>query len=240
MKVNSIVNALLLLVGVSCAGAASSSNTPTLGDCKAFCKETRQGMLADIGTCKPALKQPPVPKLFNACVEGRKKAFDQACIPICIKAEMSVSSFEGCKVIAKKNGQKYENWCRKGYDSILQNLESFLVEHSEKSKQDEDKQELEKEPESEPVQKSEPVKSESVQNELESEPVQESEPAQSEPVQSESVVANNDVHVEQQRRAREVRTEESQEEEPAGNQLDPNDASSEVESIDEKVLDSEL
>ena len=113
MKVNSTVNALLLLVGVSCAGVASSSTTPTLGDCKAFCKETRQGMLADIGTCKPALKQPPVPKLFNACVEGRKKAFDQACIPICIKAEMSVSSFEGCKVIAKKNGQKYENWCRK-------------------------------------------------------------------------------------------------------------------------------
>mmetsp|Transcript_28291 Transcript_28291/g.60746 ORF Transcript_28291/g.60746 Transcript_28291/m.60746 type:complete len:244 (+) Transcript_28291:903-1634(+) len=224
MKVTSTANALLLLVGVSCAGLVSSA-TPLLGGCKAFCKETRQGILADINSCKPALKVPPVPKLFNACVEGRKKGFDQTCVPICTNAEMTVSSYEGCQAITKKKGQKYVDWCRKGYDGIMQNIESFLVENPVSPKKEETTVEHETEPvntryvESEPVQKREQepatrprsdigVEDSSDQVRLRSNPSIKSEPAQSEPdvaeieVESEEEVAvvENDVYFEQQRR----------------------------------------
>ena len=44
--VNSIVGALLLL-------AAGATATPSLGDCRAFCKDIRQSTLADVAVCKP-------------------------------------------------------------------------------------------------------------------------------------------------------------------------------------------
>lgn len=112
MKVSSIANALVLLVGASCAGAAEDA-TPTLAECRSFCKEVRQGVLNDIDTCTPALPIGGGMKLFNACVGGRKKAFEQACVPTCAKAELSISSYEGCLNIAKGKGQKSADWCRK-------------------------------------------------------------------------------------------------------------------------------
>ena len=164
MKVNSIVSALLLLVGVSFVGAESSPTAEySLADCKAFCSSVRQQALSAIDVCKPALKHHPVPKLFNACVEGRKRSFDQNCIPICTQAELSVTSYDACQS-SSKHGAKFVDWCRKGYDSIVQNLETLLVEHSEKLKQD-NNQDLEKERDAEPDDTtgvpSEPVESES-------------------------------------------------------------------------------
>ena len=163
MKVNSIVSALLLLVGVSFAGAESSPTAEySLADCKSFCNSSRQQALSAIDVCKPALKHHPVPKLFNACVEGRKRSFDQNCIPICTQAELSVTSYDACQS-SSKHGAKFVDWCRKGYDNIVQKLDSLLVEHSEKLKQD-NNQDLEKESAAEPDKTgvpSEPVESES-------------------------------------------------------------------------------
>ncbi|KAL9180334.1 hypothetical protein ACHAXT_008304 [Thalassiosira profunda] len=122
-----VVSALLLLAGASFAGAAA----PASGDCKVLCEQARQGVLGDIGTCKASLKLHPVPKLFNACIEGRKRGFDQACLPICEEAELSVSSLEGCKMVQRTGAKPYD-WCRRGYDSILQALEPALAEHGEK------------------------------------------------------------------------------------------------------------
>lgn len=117
----------LLFLGTFVGSAAAS----TLGQCRAFCKSLRPGVLDDVSACLAAVNLAPVPKLYHACVDGRKKAFDRACVPLCARAALTVTSFEGCQAV-KKGGRKNVDWCRKGYDSILQNPEAFLVEHSEK------------------------------------------------------------------------------------------------------------
>lgn len=124
MKVNSIVSTLLLLV-VPCVSST------TIGECKLICKEIRTDVLAVKGHCMPAMKQSPTPNLFNACVEGRKKAFDQACNPICSKSEVSVTSFQGCQASVKNKGHKFVSWCRKVCSLIPINYVSIIhFQHS--------------------------------------------------------------------------------------------------------------
>jgi hypothetical protein len=101
-----IVGALLLLV------ATSASAGGTIGECRAYCNRIRKELLADKSHCAAAIKQVPAKK-FNVCVEARKKAFDQACNPLCEKVDLSISSFEGCQVIARNQGNHYVSWCRK-------------------------------------------------------------------------------------------------------------------------------
>ncbi len=203
MKAVSIANKVLLLVVV-----LPCVSPTTLGECKLICKQIRTDVLAVKGHCMPAMKQSPTPDLFNACVEGRKKAFHQACIPICTKSEVPVTSFQGCQDSVKNKGHKFVSWCRKvssfpgvtlndvsspifthipsfvhfiktqGYDSILQNLDTALVERLENVKQDEIEQKSDEGVE--------------VQNErelIESEPVatEESEVSESESIDEEYV-----------------------------------------------------
>ena len=101
-----------------------------------------------------AAKHSSSQKDFPLCVEGRKKAFDQACVPICTNAELIVTSFEGCQIIARGKGAQGVSWCRKGYDSILQSVGPFLNEHAKKLKQIEE----------ESIEESVPVQSEPVKN----------------------------------------------------------------------------
>ena len=107
MKAVLIASKLLLLF------VLPSVSSTTLGECKLICKEIRTDVLAMKGHCMPAMKQSPTPNLFNACIEGRKKAFDQACIPICTKSEVTVTSFQGCQASVKNKGHKFVSWCRK-------------------------------------------------------------------------------------------------------------------------------
>jgi hypothetical protein len=102
-----IVGALLLLF------ATSASAGGTIGECKSFCKRIRKEALAEKSHCAAAIKQSSTPKMFAVCVEARKKAFDQACSPMCEKVDMSISSFEGCQVIARNQGNHHVSWCRK-------------------------------------------------------------------------------------------------------------------------------
>ena len=48
MQIIKAIATLLLLVGVSCVAAS----TPTLGECKKLCKDTRQSILHDISQCQ--------------------------------------------------------------------------------------------------------------------------------------------------------------------------------------------
>jgi len=54
------------------------------------------------------------------------KAYQQACIPICKRSELVVTSYEGCKSIAKKHSNQAFSWCRKGYESVLSSLSPLL------------------------------------------------------------------------------------------------------------------
>jgi len=114
-----IISTLLLLVGVS------STST---SECKTLCADSRQQLLGDNATCKPALKHSSGgnQKSFTLCVEGRKKAFTQACIPLCKKSELVLTSYDGCKSIAKKHSNQAFSWCRKGYESVLSSLSPLL------------------------------------------------------------------------------------------------------------------
>ena len=57
--------------------------------------------------------QAPNLKLFAACVGGREKAFDQFCIPLCAKADVSITSYDGCRVVTRTKGSRFVSWCRK-------------------------------------------------------------------------------------------------------------------------------
>jgi len=54
------------------------------------------------------------------------QAFTQACIPTCKGSELVVTSYDGCKSIAKKHSNQAFSWCRKGYESVLSSLSPLL------------------------------------------------------------------------------------------------------------------
>ena len=126
MKAVLIASKLLLLF------VLPSVSSTTLGECKLICKEIRTDVLAMKGHCMPAMKQSPTPNLFNACIEGRKKAFDQACIPICTKSEVTVTSFQGCQASVKNKGHKFVSWCRKvsSFLGMTLNVSSPIFTHT--------------------------------------------------------------------------------------------------------------
>ena len=149
MRIAIISTLLLLLVDVSstttseCKTLCADSRTQLLEDnstCKPALKHSSGGNQ----------------KSFHLCVEGRKKglsfctccdlfiillqhiltlpvtAFQQACIPICKGLELEpttplvVTSYDGCKSIAKKHSNQAFSWCRKGYESVLSSLSPLL------------------------------------------------------------------------------------------------------------------
>jgi hypothetical protein len=81
--------------------------------CETFCNKARKTLLADNSHCAATVKQyvliqyGGLSQLLNACVEGREKAFNQTCHPLCSKADVTISPVEGCK------GSRIVSWCRK-------------------------------------------------------------------------------------------------------------------------------
>lgn len=122
-KLSSVIAGILLLgLGLPC----EAQNR----ECKSICKEIRQEILQDVSVCLPSAQVHPIPKVFKACIDGRKKAFDQACVSTCTSSKQEFSSFEGCKsVVHKHHGPKFVDWCRKGFESIIDAVESALVDH---------------------------------------------------------------------------------------------------------------
>ena len=125
MEMNLVIGLLLFVI------STYASPSETIGDCKSFCNGVRKEVLAEKGSCAAALKQSQGPNLFNTCVEGRKKAFDQTCLPLCAKAQMSITSFDGCQAIARNKGNNFVSWCRKGYESMIQSLKASILRERE-------------------------------------------------------------------------------------------------------------
>jgi hypothetical protein len=181
MKVYFVIALLLLVI------STYASPLETIGDCKSFCKGIRNEVLAEKDSCAAALKQSQGPNLFNACVEGRKKAFDQTCLPLCAKAKMSVTSFDGCQAIARNKGTIFVSWCRKGYDSVIQSLKASLLRERELMEIVQDtKGEIDEVPDHETEEKL-PVEVETFQNEEE---VSEPDPVAEDKGESEMEVAS--------------------------------------------------
>eukprot|EP00804_Cyclotella_cryptica_P000727 CCRYP_001003-RB/>CCRYP_001003-RB protein AED:0.29 eAED:0.29 QI:53/1/1/1/0.33/0.28/7/2832/211 len=127
-----IIQVLVLVLGGPCVAKS-------VGDCKSSCQSIRSKVLNDVSSsvCKKAANIAPIPQLFQACIEGRKKAFDQ-CVSMCSNgAQKSESdSFESCKKVMKNGNArpKITQWCRQGYDEILSGLEVRLRQQSKPSK----------------------------------------------------------------------------------------------------------
>lgn len=116
---NFLKSLLLLILGAVATAAL---------DCKSTCKGLKREVLKDISVCNKAITAAPVPKLLNTCIAGRKQAFTDNCIAMCASGEkpLTSSSFEGCKKVVKQTGPKMMDWCRKGYESVDDELEEAL------------------------------------------------------------------------------------------------------------------
>ena len=77
-------------------GGRSAAIDPS--NCKASCQSIRSNSLNDISSsvCLKASNLSPIPKLFQSCIDGRKKGFDQ-CVYMCLNGSHATDSFDGCK-----------------------------------------------------------------------------------------------------------------------------------------------
>ncbi|KAL7439955.1 hypothetical protein ACHAXM_012140 [Skeletonema potamos] len=108
-------------------GPANSSSVIT--DCKVICQGIRHTILGETHSsslCNPALNLSPSPTVYKSCHNGRKNAYDKACVPLCSNKNTSISSFDAsdsCKAF-KGRGQS-EYWCQRGFTSILKKLQDY-------------------------------------------------------------------------------------------------------------------
>jgi len=97
--------------------------------CFADCRQ----MLKDevVGTmCAPAVNVHPIPLVFQACKDGERSAFKQACFARCAASAETVpfdkySSYDGCIKHKKGLRQKFV-WCRQGYDRNRERLSTIV------------------------------------------------------------------------------------------------------------------
>eukprot|EP00984_Skeletonema_dohrnii_P020229 scaffold9794_cov103-Skeletonema_dohrnii-CCMP3373.AAC.4 len=90
-------------------------------------------MLKDevVGTmCAPAVNVHPIPLVFQACNDGERSAFKQACIARCADSDETVpfeksSSYDACIKHKKGLRQKFD-WCRSGYDKNRERLSTIV------------------------------------------------------------------------------------------------------------------
>jgi len=97
-------------------------------DCRKMLKEGTDGTM-----CARAAKIHPIPLVFQACNDGERSAFKQACTARCAgSAEETVpfeksSSYKAC-VKHKKGLRQY--WCRRGYDTNRERLSTVVSSSS--------------------------------------------------------------------------------------------------------------
>ena len=109
-------------------GRAISSSA----DCKITCKGIRHELLSETHTCNPALTINPTPAVYKSCQNGKKAAFDKACVKLCSNEETtSMASLASDACRASKGRGPSERWCRIGFSSILKKLESYTFQVSE-------------------------------------------------------------------------------------------------------------
>ena len=127
------------LMVLSQFGRAISSSA---SDCKEACKGIRHELLSETHTCSPALTINPTPAVYKSCQNGKKAAFDKACVKLCSNEETtSMASLASDACRASKGRGPSERWCRIGFSSILKKLESYTFPVSESVVDDEKSQE---------------------------------------------------------------------------------------------------
>jgi len=97
--------------------------------CFADCRKTLKDEV--VGTmCAPAVNVHPIPLVFQACTDGERSAFKQACFARCAASAETVpfdkhSSYEAC--IKHKKGLRLKFvWCRRGYDFNRERLSAVV------------------------------------------------------------------------------------------------------------------
>eukprot|EP00984_Skeletonema_dohrnii_P028895 scaffold19089_cov156-Skeletonema_dohrnii-CCMP3373.AAC.8 len=97
-------------------------------DCRKMLKEGTDGTV-----CARAATIDPIPLVFQACNDGERSAFKQACAARCAgSAEKTVSfekssSYKAC--IKHKRGLR-QHWCRRGYDTNRERLSTVVSSSS--------------------------------------------------------------------------------------------------------------
>lgn len=80
--------------------------------------------MGDSNRCAPALSINPSPKVYKACQDGSKKAFDMACVQMC--ATETATSFERKSSKACKTSRSSaQHWCKRGFASVVKKLYTY-------------------------------------------------------------------------------------------------------------------
>eukprot|EP00985_Skeletonema_marinoi_P019225 scaffold10949_cov92-Skeletonema_marinoi.AAC.7 len=125
---------LLILALVAYSSAVQSVDeaiqrrNKCFADCRKMLKEGTDGTM-----CARAATIHPIPLVFQACNDGERSAFKQACTARCAgSAEKTVpfeksSSYQAC--IKHKKGLR-QHWCRRGYDTNRERLSTVVSSSS--------------------------------------------------------------------------------------------------------------
>eukprot|EP00984_Skeletonema_dohrnii_P013628 scaffold5653_cov95-Skeletonema_dohrnii-CCMP3373.AAC.3 len=119
---------ILALVAYSSAGQTVDEAIQRRNKCSADCRKMlKEG--TDGTVCARAANIDPIPLIFQACNDGERSAFKQACAARCAgSAEKTVSfekssSYKAC--VKHKKGLR-QHWCRRGYDTNRERLSTVV------------------------------------------------------------------------------------------------------------------
>eukprot|EP00985_Skeletonema_marinoi_P023691 scaffold15914_cov140-Skeletonema_marinoi.AAC.11 len=128
----SLLTPLILILALIVNSSAAQTVDGTIqrrnkcfADCRQMLKEEAIGTM-----CAPAVNVHPIPLVFQACTDGERSAFKQACFARCAASTETVpfdksSSYEAC--IKHKKGLRLKFvWCRQGYDKNRERLSTVV------------------------------------------------------------------------------------------------------------------
>ena len=129
MKLISVAVALIVLFGRVNSSAVN---------CKDTCNQIRNEFLSEPHTCSPALTINPSPDVYKACQQGKKSAFDKACVPLCSNEETTTMASLASRACRSNRGRgPSDYWCKRGFSSVLKKLEAYSFPVSEEIIDDE-------------------------------------------------------------------------------------------------------
>lgn len=121
-----LISASVILI-LQVLGGVHSSFASKQQQCEKTCKEIRPTILGDPNRCAPALTINPSPKVYKACQDGSKKAFDMTCIQMCATTEAAIGferkSSKACKTNRSRGPS--EHWCKRGFASVVKKLYTY-------------------------------------------------------------------------------------------------------------------
>eukprot|EP00986_Skeletonema_menzelii_P020990 scaffold32866_cov177-Skeletonema_menzelii.AAC.1 len=104
--------------------------TSRRNNCFAECRQMLKEEIFRTTMCAPAVNVHPIPGAFQACKDGERTSFKQACTARCTASIETVpfeksSSFHACAKHKKGLREKF-NWCRRGYDANRERLSTVI------------------------------------------------------------------------------------------------------------------